>query len=128
MQYWVFKRTVSITMFNRPAQGDLTTIQRNLMSQITQLTDPYGPTFTQKALRFALSKYEFRVTRNFQNFIVLFFIKIRSCKYILICLCNYVPCSTFYSFPVLVCTYSMYIYKISKIQLVVYHQCGVLIG
>jgi len=36
---------------------------------------------------------------------------------ILIRLCKYVPCSTFYSFPVLFCTYLVYIYKISRYKL-----------
>ena len=37
--------------------------------------------------------------------------------YILIRLCKYVPCLTFYSFPVLFCTYSVYICKISRYKL-----------
>ena len=46
-----------------------------------------------------------------------FFTTIGSCTYILIRLCKCVPCSTFYSFPVLFCTCSVYIYKISRYKL-----------
>jgi len=47
----------------------------------------------------------------------LFFITIWSCTYILIRLCKYIPCSTFYSSPVLICTYSVSIYKIGRYKL-----------
>ena len=85
------------------------------------------PPFTQNALRFTLGNSEFRVTRNFQNFQDLlssFFITIRSCTYILIRLCKYVLCLTFYSFPVLICTYSVYIYKISRYKVTSRRQDG----
>ena len=39
----------------------------------------------------------------------IFFITIGSYTYMLICLCKYLPCSTFYSFPELFCTYLVYI-------------------
>ena len=94
---------------------------RMLYQQRLEHRSSQRPTFTQNALRFTFGKSEFRVTRNFQNFQDLlsssFFITIGSCTYILIRLCKYVPCSTFYSFPVLFCTYSVYIYKISRYKL-----------
>ena len=37
--------------------------------------------------------------------------------YILIRLCKYVPCLSFYSFPVFFCRYSVCIYKISRLKL-----------
>ena len=76
--------------------------------------------FTQNVRRFALGKTEFRVTRNFQKtskmLSLSFFITIWSCTYILISLCKYVPCLSFYNLPVLFCIYSVYIYKISRLS------------
>ena len=37
--------------------------------------------------------------------------------YILIRLCKYIPCLSFYSFPVFFCRYSVCIYKISRLKL-----------
>ena len=49
--------------------------------------------------------------------VIVFFHYNRILHIYLIRLCKYVPCSTFYSFPVLFCTYSVYIYKISRNKL-----------
>ena len=76
--------------------------------------------FTQNAPRFALGKTEFLVTRNFHKTSKMlsssFFITIGSCTYILIRLCKYIPCLSFYNLPVLFCIYSVYFYEISRLS------------
>ena len=58
-----------------------------------------------------------KLPKLLRSVIIILFITIGSCTYIFIRQCKYVPCSKFYSFPLLFCTYSVYIYKISRYKL-----------
>ena len=76
------------------------------------LKGPHSPKMRCASRSANLISCDTKLSKLLRSVIIVFFH-----SYILICLCKYVPCSTFHSFPVLFCTYSVYIYKISRYKL-----------
>ena len=88
------------------------------LRQLRQFKGPHSPKM-HCASRSATLNFVWHETFNISKICYhrLFSLQSDPAHIFLIRLCKYVPCLTFYSFPVLICTYSGYIYKISRNKL-----------
>jgi len=92
---------------------------KNIFPQVTMtiLKGPHSPKMHCSSRSANLNFIWHKTFKKLPRSVIIVFFHYNRILHISIRLCKYVPCLSFYSFPVLFCICSVYIYKISRLKL-----------